>query len=442
MEHPDPRVRFFAVRHLGVCYGEAETIIPILIDQLVEPETRYAAIEALRELGPRDKEVAAHLIEYLPAVDGHSRTELLECLSVVDPTLPEPIPYLVDAIRQGCFTWATRALLRYGELAIEPLLTLLRDSGSECAVQVLLELCDSTALPTEMLELVEPDLHPGDMRSLVHCFADRRPEIKDLYIRDLVRNLISGRSNTTGDLSAMGEDALPAVAPLLESPEPRLRRAAVRVFHYSGARSARPALRAALRDDDLLVRLEAAFALATLDEEVDPVPLLLEAFNDEDPDVRKHAARITGALGARVKDVAPVLLEKIEDEAEAALLWRWIRALGELGPEVEFSVARLARQLKRPLIVRETPYFSEIIRILRQKGALPQLSYVRDGQPSVRFYAIQALGAIGGDAKPALPALREALGDELREIREAAEKAIMAITGDPAQARRAAGRSG
>jgi HEAT repeat protein len=132
-----------------------------------------------------------------------------------------------------------------------------------------------------------------------------------------------------------------------------------------------------LQDSDNDTRRAAAKALAEAGGDAKPAtPALVGALKDKDKFVRRFAAQALGDIGAEPREAVPGLKKALEDSQkevqEAAAT-----ALGKMGGE---AVAPLA-------------------------------AVVKDGdrEPEVRRKAVEALGMLGAAARPAIPALLEAL---------------------------------
>ena len=157
------------------------------------------------------------------------------------------------------------------------------------------------------------------------------------------------------------------------------------------------------------------------------VPLLVQlaAARDKDVRVRHNALMVLVRLGREAKEAVPVLIEilraKAEDiEIKTKVCW----ALAAIGPEAQAAVPALIAALP------ETGQ-GQIETEAQISGQL---------EPEVTIAAISlfdpaahALGRIGTGAREAIPALRQALDNDDRDIRDAALAALKRI--DPTAAR-------
>jgi HEAT repeat protein len=236
----------------------------------------------------------------------------------------------------------------------------------------------------------------------------------------------------------------------------------------------RPALREALNDKDAAVRLEAAIGLAKLGGEaataalstlqaaardkshpdrlraiealgeIGPsaapaVPLLVLALREEGP-VRLRAVEALGRIGPPAREAAPALERVLSDpdlQARAAI------ALWEVGREAETTVPLLVEALRSPALrpptlrpgyAGEPPPSVTSTNVRRfnvfSQGVPGGTSSPQAVPPSFRREVIEALGRMKGQARAAVPALREAAKEADPALRNAAAKALEAI--DPA----------
>jgi HEAT repeat protein len=248
-------------------------------------------------------------------------------------------------------------------------------------------------------------------------------------------------------LGGIGKDAAPAVAhllPLLDSDDAALRHLAREALEKIGVfdEAARARLRPWLTSGDLHEREEAARALAACGEHaeqiiptlielaIDPhfnpraqlqpgdwhspgvyatllasmastgpaaVPMLIDALQSPDPNVRRAAAEALVKIGPTAKGAVPSLIELLDDHDswDAAA-----EALGRMGREARAAVPKL-------LAVFEAVQMP--------------------GSPEEYVPIVHALGGIGPDARDALPAVLKLADVDDPEIRHAAVMALARI---------------
>ena len=224
----------------------------------------------------------------------------------------------------------------------------------------------------------------------------------------LVAALRNGRADASAAVKALvklkGESAAALVPMVAVSQDRRIRLAAIGVLGSIGtdAKAAVPSLVAALGDDDRLVRIKAALALARCDPTRKDVLPILRAGLQYDVDevshcsIREAAAECLTRLGPEgTAIIVEALIEALDDE-DTALRNGALEALIKVGPA---AVPALMRGL-------------------------------RHGQARVRRGSALVLGKIRSAARPATAALLAALGDENPMVRGAAAEALCEIDPD------------
>jgi HEAT repeat protein len=202
------------------------------------------------------------------------------------------------------------------------------------------------------------------------------------------------------------------------------------------------------------------------------VPDLVDALKDEEPDVRRFAARTIGSVGPRAAQAVPALIELLQSstrqrrldggrpELPVTLLAEAAMAIGKIGPKARAAVPFLVKAMNdRDEVLRlaaadalgeigpadpsvipalERAMTSVVHEDLAQQaamalGAIGEASLpvliraLHDRDPNVRARSAQALARIGGAAKAVLPELDRALADDDPDVRQAIEAAIEQI---------------
>jgi HEAT repeat protein len=202
----------------------------------------------------------------------------------------------------------------------------------------------------------------------------------------------------------------------------------------------------ALGDSNDSVRAKAAEALVRNGK--DTLPLLIEALKGGKKQVQIEAARALGFLGRDARAVVPTLVEQLRGSRDSDVRWDVSRALGSIGPDAREAAPALAEMLED----RSRPEWYPAVEALEKMGAgareaVPALSKLLEDtrkvpapQPPSATYpvppfaerqggfvvpaqeAANALGAMGPEARAAVPALRRALrkakSEELRTLFE------------------------
>lgn len=186
------------------------------------------------------------------------------------------------------------------------------------------------------------------------------------------------------------------------------------------ARDAVPALSKLLHDVYPDVRSTAAKALAAIG--VPAVPALIEALKD--PALKNHAqiANALAWIGPPAKDAVPILTELLKSHWDPARLEALI-ALAEIGLDSKAALPVVVRMLADPNErVRE-----QTLKTLKQIGppAIPVLKdALGDKSLLLRLGTMRALAVFGSEAKETIPVLCDALKDADPRIRAQAAAAL------------------
>ena len=214
-----------------------------------------------------------------------------------------------------------------------------------------------------------------------------------------------------GEINRMGPQAATALLEALADQD--IRRMTARALGQLGtrAKSAVPALVAALRDENEIVRFYVAEALGQIGGEA--VPALAEALKNEDVWVRFYAAQTLGSMGPAAQPAVAALAEairdankmvrikvavalgRIEEAALAASLTNFAQSLTSGGPETRVATARELGTIV-PLLQE---YFQEDVFLKSIDGITRLLSEVADDdreESKVRSSAEKALASING----------------------------------------------
>jgi HEAT repeat protein len=327
----------------------------------------------------------------------------------------------------------------------------------------------------------------GVVRALVRTLRDDDPQIRLLSARVFVNlmedateaapGLVQALRDEDGGVRAAAAMALryikpdPAVAlpPLRESlndGDKKVRLEAAWSFGVLGgnAEAFLPVFQEAAKDPDPAVRLQLVWALGdvgavTADKEP-LVPLLVASLQDQGPKVREVAAKGLERTGPAARAAVPSLLQSLKDSNEL-VRWESAQALGAVGAEDERVLPALSAALlddpddfvregaamglwnMGPRAVGAVPALLKALRD-RSSGvraraaealgptgsaeAVPALvQALQDANSPVRWRAAQALGLIGQPSDEAMNALRVALSDPERDVREAADTALIKL---------------
>lgn len=172
-----------------------------------------------------------------------------------------------------------------------------------------------------------------------------------------------------------------------------------------------------------------AWAIANIDPEDTDCLRVLKNANDEWYQRGLSWEQVTGVLGTRVALLTDLgqMLKQLQDSDfvfdNSDEEWFWLR----LQPHAESVVPAIAQHFDSDdIVVRAAAV--EALGYLRANTAVPQLiEHLHDSRAVVRAAAAKALGEYGPAARDAIPALREATGDDYLTVKYRAGEALAAI---------------
>jgi HEAT repeat protein len=153
-------------------------------------------------------------------------------------------------------------------------------------------------------------------------------EISETLIQDLLSGEDWRAEAAARKLAQQGENALPILRELLESPDTDARWWATWALASLSHPQVGHLLRGLLKDPDSSVRQCAALALRE-QPDVDAIPELVDLLEEEDPILARLAA---AALIATGREAVPALLEVVQNGSQKARL-EAIRSLANIGDE-------------------------------------------------------------------------------------------------------------
>jgi HEAT repeat protein len=237
---------------------------------------------------------------------------------------------------------------------------------------------------------------------------------------------------TLGEIGQASAPAVPKIVQLFQNDEfTNVRYAAAYALGKIRAKGdAEAVLSKAMESDDEFLRTISAWALALTNPEdtalVDrAVRLIVQAFESDDVNVRRAAARAVIEFDVDRDVVGPLLVAALKDK-DKTVVGNAVEALADMGPAALQHVDdalenRELRHLALLLIARMGPEAASAVGALVDAiGKAPQdeddLEFVREAQI--------ALGAIGPGASQAVSALVDSLSSDQDEIRTSAAYAL------------------
>jgi HEAT repeat protein len=188
------------------------------------------------------------------------------------------------------------------------------------------------------------------------------------------------------------------------------------------ARAALPALTELLSDPVPDVRCKAPGALVSIaGPETGVVLALIKALEGQDSAVRGESARALGRLGPAAQAAIPPLLEALRDPA---VRWRAIKALSKIDPTRR---APVPLQIVGPNDADQSDrHATEMLTRMdpSAEGIAALITNLKHPRSGFRHRSAFILGEMGTNARPAIPALTEALKDPKSKVRRIAYAAL------------------
>ncbi len=264
-----------------------------------------------------------------------------------------------------------------------------------------------------------------------------------------IETLVQQLRTSGEELRHIGEPAVPALIRILKYGEPGDRNEASNVLRNIGEPAVAPLIEALLNDEDAEVRRHAARALPQMGNPdnipglMSAIPALTKALREEDKGVRASAATGLQNMGTNIRDdvdtdrrdaAVAALIEALGDEdseVRSSALMALSTIPVESSKHAEAAVPALTRLLEDQGITNRDRAAWMLGRIGEpDKAAVSTLiAALNDQSRIVRDRAAVALGQIGD--LTAVPALIETLDDESMDIRVSSAEALVRM-GEPA----------
>lgn len=398
----DGSVRIEAACALCRIGENASESLKLIEAALASPAARYA-IDAIPRLGPLGEKLVPLALEQIGSNDPYVRLAVVQLAAALDPeAAAKAVPALAKLVddaepvirRQMALVLVklgpaaapaaaaiARVLLAENDLAVkeeyvEALIAM--GPGAKPAAAALIQLYDNPDISPAMRRRVLVAAAVADPASaavaavLVKAAAD-----KDEYTR-------AAAAAALGKLDPLPPDALQALLKLAQTDSLHVvRAAAVRALAEAGPRakparaeleslsnnaspgvrlwakvaiaavdgdvqSAAGAVRAALADPDLMMRIAAAECLLLLGPTPADLPPLMALLKE--PVAREAAVRAIGRLGAAAKEAVPPLAELLDDR-DSRVRIAAAEALGQIGaPAALSAIPKLREVLRDPLV--------------------------------------------------------------------------------------------
>lgn len=476
LKDSDDEVRLTATRRLG--WSRAGEAVPALANALADAnrDIRYAAAEALSQIGPKAVAAAPALVSAMPDKDNevrnlirhalfqigpravpalvpalaHEKVEVrrwvVEILGQYEAGAKEAVPALVNALMNPdsqIQVYASAALVKIGPDATPALVAALAHENPsvrklvigalnrDFAVEVSLALVGALAdVDVEVRRAAAKTLIPEEMGGwpvypTMGVPAKRAKALADVTPM-LVKALADTDAEVRGSVAAAlwqcgpkAEVVVPALTKLLTDSEVVVQEQAAKALGWVGPAAA-PVLIQALADPKTRVRPAMVDALWTIGPAAKEIrPVLVKALSDTNPEVQLTAAIALAKFGATddvVQGLAGLLNAPTYRLRHAA-----VGSLGQLGPAAVPALAKALTAPKEMLAdVHQPDKYSD-----EKKG---------DQHGHLRFNIVRILLQLGRDAKAAVPALAQTLSDPYLGIRQDAARTLSGIGPDASAA--------
>jgi HEAT repeat protein len=419
LDDSDPSVVLPALQTLADIEDHA---VPVLIEALKDPNSRYWAEICLAEIGPEAAPAVPQLAALVAEGEPEERLQSILALAEIGAPAAAAAPQLIAALQSSDTFLRSAAAFALGA------------SGAAAADEALAK---AAADPDEFLAMTaawaRAKIRPDDAALLATAAERLRKGLRSDAPR-FRKAAISGLSDLADRLDATDKKALAVeLAELLDDPdgavglsagaglvrlgegavdhlrqrlaEPPHRRQALGVLAALGpkAKPALPDLVAALADADEVCATEAAVALAEIGADAAAaVPDLQKLLADGVPEgIRYTAVYSLGRIGGPAKATVPRLLElsKSDDEILATVaVWAALKIDPADARLVDSAVPMLRKALRgdRDMVRLEAAVsLGDIGKAAASAVPMLELVAEEDSVPAVRAAAAEALAKIG-----------------------------------------------
>jgi HEAT repeat protein len=372
----EPIVRFYAAYAVWVIQREqADVVVPTLVKLLDEKDTplRAMTVEVLASIGPPAKAAVAPLVNLLKSGDPALVARAALALGAIGPDAHEAVKPMVEVLAVGRNDLQEHILFALGGIgpeardAVPALRKLLLDSAPKIQGRTAHTLAQigtraSAAIP-ELTAVLKTSRVPSTQMFAAQALwkiasrvEEALPVLLDILGRPGEDNAVyrAAAARTLGDI---GPPALVAVAALTDArndPHEKVKAAAVSALEAIGPPQTEEVDRLVegLKSDHLTYRIECTRALAMVGRDrKDAIPELIKGLKHPEPRVRVLSVRALKAIvPGSEKDgktkEAATALVGALKEASGEMRSAVIEALAALGPEAKDALAQLRVLLK------------------------------------------------------------------------------------------------
>jgi HEAT repeat protein len=411
--------------------GDAGDLPKLLADLRSEDaKVRARAAHALGELGPDAQTAFSALFKALDDRDENVARLAAQALRDIGPPARDDLPKLIDGLRHARPRVRGHAVEAVGRMGPEA----------------------RSAVP-ELVQILKAKENAPDLRQqAAWCLGqigpaaatEGRPALSSA-LRDPEAVVREAAADALGKFGGEARRAVRSLLAMLDDRETTVvRRAALSALAQIGpdADDALPKLKPAMKDRDLEIRRRAIDVLGRLGPDAGKDKAALTALKGalDDKECSRNALNALARIGPPAKELAKGLVRHLQDEK---LRLDAVAALGSVLEKVKLGQVE-ARDLKP--VLDELINLFEVLDVELHTRAIEALGKigsaavtplyqalqkaVRNDLPITRYRVVQALGAIGRDAKrtDVIKALTQlSRGDPIAVIRDSCDKALQRI---------------
>jgi HEAT repeat protein len=412
MADADPGVRTRAMNALAEAGEEA---VPFLIAALKNEKSAYWACLVLRDLGPQSKAAVPALAKLVTDQHVEVRREAILALAAIGPAAAPAsaniVPALDDTLTCAAAVYALgcignvsdEAEAKIRKHALDDPDKIVRVASIWATAKLHFDSKQYLRRATQALAKMLKDPEPRVRAAAANALAVLNPgpditlPVMEEVLRDADEKVVAAALDA---IAGLGAPAVPKLVVALKYPRARARVAYILGQMGAAAAPAVDALAGLIDDKDPRTQEEALMALAKIGPAAKgAVPALSKALQQRDAAGCYGIVYALGSIGPAAVAAQPALLKVLgSDDDSIALIGAWALVRIEAGnPE---CLAKCVPVLIRGLSSAAVPY---------------------------RLAAAETLAALGPLAKPAVPALKQALKDEDQTVSTAAAAALRAI---------------
>jgi HEAT repeat protein len=399
-----------------------EIAVPVLVEALKSPQSRYWAAIALAEIGEEAAAASAPLAQLAAEGEVHERLQAILALAAIGEKASAAAPALIAAVQSPDKSLRFPATFALGKV---------RATDADAVLEKVAGDDDEVLAATASWALAQ--IHRGEKpfatdaeSRLLKVLADDTPAVRE--------GAVAGLSDLAPQLDDTEKKKLAATfTALLTDADPGVGQAAGAALIRLGGVCV-DTLRSKLADPAM--RTNVLEVLAGIGPAAKPaLDDLVKELGDADAEHASEAALAIGAIGPEAAAAVPVLGRMVADaKAAPGLRYSAAYALGRIGPAAKETLADLRSlaesddEMMATVAVwaalkadpADKSLFEQAIPLLRRA--------LRAEQDVVRLEAAVALGDIGPAAGSAIPILElVAEDDPVKDVRRAAAEAAKKI---------------